>query len=62
MAEGRVEGQIMLPRGEGHGWNPLFQPTGSQQTFAEMTPEEHIKWNMRVKALVSLQDQLKQLR
>ncbi len=36
--EGRMEGQIVWPmRGNlGHGYDPIFQPTGSDLTFGEM--------------------------
>lgn len=37
---GTVEGQIVWPmRGEhGHGYDPIFRPTGHDVTFAEMDP------------------------
>ena len=37
--EGRIDGQIVWPpRGNhGHGYDPIFQPKGEIQTFAEMT-------------------------
>lgn len=39
--EGKVAGQIVAPRGEsGHGWDPIFQPDGSDKTYAEISPEE----------------------
>ena len=36
--EGIIPGQIVWPmRGEqGHGYDPIFQPDGFSQTFAEM--------------------------
>ena len=36
--EGKVEGQVVWPmRGkQGHGYDPMFQPDGYEQTFAEM--------------------------
>lgn len=36
--EGRMEGQIVWPMrgGEGHGYDPIFQPAGSTLTFGEM--------------------------
>src|SRR5436853_228744 len=39
--EGVVEGNIVdSPRGKGgFGYDPVFQPTGFEQTFAEMRPE-----------------------
>lgn len=37
--EGRADGTLVWPtRGEhGHGYDPMFQPDGSDKTFAEMT-------------------------
>lgn len=39
--EGKVEGQVVWPmRGkQGHGYDPMFQPDGYEQTFAEMDPD-----------------------
>eukprot|EP00697_Spironema_sp_BW2_P016203 gnl/Spiro4/7340_TR3843_c0_g4_i1.p1 gnl/Spiro4/7340_TR3843_c0_g4~~gnl/Spiro4/7340_TR3843_c0_g4_i1.p1 ORF type:complete len:222 (+),score=56.66 gnl/Spiro4/7340_TR3843_c0_g4_i1:32-667(+) len=38
--EGRVEGQIVPPRGASNfGWDPVFLPDGFTQTFAEMDAE-----------------------
>ena len=44
-----VEGEIVdSPRGSyGFGWDPIFQPKGSDKTFAEMTAEETEAVNMR---------------
>lgn len=41
LAEGRTEGTLVLPgRGaHGFGWDPVFQPAGSDRTFAELTGE-----------------------
>lgn len=50
--EGRVTGQIVLPRGsKGFGWDPIFQPKGSALTFAEMNLEEKARYSMRQRAL-----------
>ena len=40
--EGRVDGSLVWPpRGAfGHGYDPMFMPTGSALTFAEMTTEQ----------------------
>lgn len=39
--EGVTEGQIVSPRGETKfGWDPIFEPAGHNQTFAEMTSEQ----------------------
>lgn len=42
VAEGRTEGALVLPgRGRhGFGWDPVFQPDGSELTFAELTGAE----------------------
>ena len=45
----------VAPRGaNGFGWDPIFQPNGSGQTFAEMTPEEKDRFSMRRLALEQL--------
>ena len=40
--EGTVNGTLVWPiRGElGHGYDPMFQPDGHEQTFAEMTADQ----------------------
>ena len=39
VVEGRVDGTIVLPRGDrGFGYDPIFQPDGYDQTFGEMDP------------------------
>jgi XTP/dITP diphosphohydrolase len=47
--EGRVHGTLVWPpRGEkGFGYDPMFQPDGSAQTFGEMSAEEKhgIAWS-----------------
>ena len=42
VVEGRVDGQLVFPpRGDGgHGYDPVFQPEGSDKTFAEMDAAE----------------------
>ncbi len=45
------------PRGTaGFGWDAMFQPLGSERTFAEMTPEEKDKFSMRRLALEQLRN------
>ena len=53
---GKVEGTIVAqPRGErGFGWDPIFQPQGSEKTFAEMTSEESAPVDMRRLAALQL--------
>ncbi len=38
----------------GFGWDPIFQPLGSDKTFAEMIPEEKDRISMRRQALEKL--------
>lgn len=49
--EGRVDGQIVTARGEGFGFNPVFQPKTSKFTLAEKQLPEH---NARYLAVESL--------
>jgi inosine triphosphate pyrophosphatase len=46
---GEQTGQIVAPRGtkSPFGWNPIFQPDGHEQTFAEMSVEEKNALSMR---------------
>lgn len=55
---GTVSGIIPeAPRGSnGFGWDAIFQPLGSERTFAEMTPEEKDRFSMRRKALEQLRN------
>jgi len=55
---GSVEGAIVrTPRGtQGFGWDALFQPSGSDWTFAEMAPEEKDRFSMRRLALERLKE------
>lgn len=53
--EGTIAGTIVPPRGEnGFGWDAIFQPSGSNKTFAEMTHSEKSKCSMRNIALQKL--------
>jgi len=50
--EGVIAGRIVSPRGDqGFGWDRIFQPDGSEQTFAEMSPTEKNACSMRRLAL-----------
>jgi non-canonical purine NTP pyrophosphatase (RdgB/HAM1 family) len=53
---GTIEGTVPLqPRGHGgFGWDAIFQPLGSERTFAEMSPEEKDRFSMRRLALEQL--------
>lgn len=53
--EGRITGKIVSSRGEaGFGWDSIFQPEGSDKTFAEMSPTEKQSFSMRQIALKKL--------
>jgi XTP/dITP diphosphohydrolase len=53
---GTVTGSVPhTPRGsDGFGWDPIFQPLGSERTFAEMSAEEKDQFSMRRLALDQL--------
>jgi len=54
--EGKIEGIITeFPRGKaGFGYDPIFQPEGYEQTFAELGNEEKNKISHRAKAVQQL--------
>jgi len=54
--EGKVEGQVVWPMrgGQGHGYDPMFQPDGHDVTFAEMAPEEKNRISHRADAFGKL--------
>jgi len=58
--EGHVDGTVApQPRGDqGFGWNPIFIPSGSQKTYAEMTDEEVEQVSFRAKAIAKLRAHL----
>lgn len=56
---GEVPGTVVPPRGSrAFGWDPLFQPEGSAQTFGEMPPAEKHQWSMRARAAAQLRSLL----
>jgi XTP/dITP diphosphohydrolase len=59
--EGVVEGKIIdPPRGDrGFGYDPIFQPSGFQQTFGEMTAKLKNEISHRAKAAAALSDALR---
>jgi non-canonical purine NTP pyrophosphatase (RdgB/HAM1 family) len=56
ICEGVVEGTIVgAPRGSaGFGYDPVFQPQGFEQTFAEFSPVEKNRISHRARAIRSL--------
>lgn len=40
------------PRGNGHSWDPIFQPQGFDKTLAEMTEDERNSISMRRRAIL----------
>ena len=61
--EGVIEGIIVdPPRGTGgFGYDPVFQPVGFEQTFAEMSPELKNKISHRAQAIAALREGLRDL-
>lgn len=60
--EGVAEGTILTARkgGKGFGYDPIFQPAGSEKAFAEMDMNEKNQFSHRGKALLKLIDFLQQ--
>ena len=56
--EGTIKGSIVAPRGEGFGWDPIFQPEGHSKTFGEFSPEEKNTFSMRRIAVEKLRSYL----
>jgi XTP/dITP diphosphohydrolase len=61
--QGFVEGKIVEPpRGSGgFGYDPIFEPKGFDQTFAEMTPESKNKISHRAQAIAALREGLRDI-
>lgn len=58
--EGTQKGTIVAPRGEnGFGWDPIFQPDGSDKTFGEITSEEKNAISFRKIAFEKLKEYLR---
>lgn len=56
VVEGTVEGRLVdPPRGSGgFGYDPMFEPEGRSETFAEMAPEAKAGLSHRARALAAL--------
>lgn len=54
--EGSLRGNIVMPRGQGFGWDSIFQVEGSDKTFGEMTSEEKNSISHRFQAIKKLKD------
>lgn len=63
VVEGRWPGAIApAPRGtNGHGYDPVFVPEGSDRTAAELSPEEKNAASHRARAFTALRAELTQL-
>ena len=61
--EGVVDGTIVdQPRGiGGFGYDPIFRPTGFEETFAEMAPQLKNKISHRGKAVAALREKLREM-
>jgi len=61
--EGVIEGTIVdLPRGtNGFGYDPVFEPNGFEQTFAEMGAEFKNQISHRAKAISALREALRKI-
>lgn len=55
--KGEIPGTIVNPTGsQGFGWDPVFKPTASKKTFAQMAQEEKNNFSMRGMAARALRD------
>lgn len=56
VVEGRIDGELVFPpRGDrGFGYDPIFQPEGSDLTFGEMDPAEKDALSHRARAFARL--------
>jgi len=60
--EGRTDGQVVPARGDNKfGWDPIFEPDGTGQTYAEMSTERKNTLSHRYRALEKLQAYLNTL-
>ena len=61
---GTVEGEIIRERrgGEGFGYDPIFQPTGYDKTFAELGNDIKNKISHRANAVAKLASHLREIK
>jgi len=54
--EGRIDGEVVWPPrgGKGFGYDPMFVPEGSQETYGEMAPAEKQATSHRARAFARL--------
>lgn len=57
--EGIIKGTIVAPKGEGFGWDPIFQPEGYSKTFGELSADEKNSFSMRKRAVAKLKEHLR---
>lgn len=57
---GELSGRLVAPRGEGMGWDPIFQPDGYDQTFAELGMEVKSTFSHRHQAIAQLKTYLEE--
>jgi inosine triphosphate pyrophosphatase len=53
-----AEGRIVKPTGEGFGWDPVFRPSGYDQTYAQMPANLKNRLSHRAQALELLKQEL----
>lgn len=57
--KGTIKGSIVAPQGDNQfGWDPVFQPEGYQQTFAQMDVKVKNTISHRYQCLAALQEYL----
>lgn len=54
--EGRIDGEVVWPPrgGKGFGYDPMFVPAGSRETYGEMAPAEKQATSHRARAFAKL--------